>query len=170
MGENTIHYVVGFLFDVSLRHVVLIQKNKPDWQAGKLNGVGGKVEPIDGAVPGQPPVATMVREFKEETGLQTTAEGWHAYAQLGDTMGTWEVTFFWATAPSVTFNTVRTMTDETVKIVSLVDVLMQNNHETIEQLNFIANLNWLIQMALNGISGVDRCQYFQIFEVSYKAP
>ena len=37
-------YVVGLLFSPDRNTVVLINKTKPDWQAGKLNGVGGKIE------------------------------------------------------------------------------------------------------------------------------
>lgn len=45
MTTHTI-YVAGFLFGPMPRHnyVALIRKNKPDWQKGKLNGIGGKVE------------------------------------------------------------------------------------------------------------------------------
>ena len=56
-------WVVGFLMDSDAEQVILIRKNRPEWQAGKLNGVGGKVEPgelIGGA---------MYREFREETGV-----------------------------------------------------------------------------------------------------
>ena len=53
-------YVVGFMFSEE------ILKNKPDWQAGRLNGVGGKVEP------NEYPDQAMVREFEEETGVRTS--------------------------------------------------------------------------------------------------
>lgn len=54
-------YCLGFLFDPSFENVVLIKKNRPEWQAGKLNGVGGKIEE------GETPLEAMVREFWEET-------------------------------------------------------------------------------------------------------
>ena len=63
-----IAYVVGFLFYEE--KVVLIRKKRPAWQAGKLNGVGGHIEP------GETPIEAMVREFKEETGFLTTKEEW----------------------------------------------------------------------------------------------
>lgn len=63
-------YVVGFMFDDYRNTVVLIKKNRPEWQAGKLNGVGGKVEP------NEMPTAAMIREFFEETGVQTNREDW----------------------------------------------------------------------------------------------
>lgn len=56
-------YVVGFCFDTTMEHVLLINKKRPDWQAGKLNGIGGKIEEHEIA-PG-----AMRREFGEETGL-----------------------------------------------------------------------------------------------------
>ena len=36
-------YVLGFLFRDNCTSVVLIRKDKPRWQAGLLNGVGGKI-------------------------------------------------------------------------------------------------------------------------------
>jgi 8-oxo-dGTP diphosphatase len=44
MGDGPTQYVLGFLFDPSQKDVVLIKKLKPEWQKGKLNGVGGKIE------------------------------------------------------------------------------------------------------------------------------
>ena len=55
-------YVVGFMFDTSLTNVALIRKTKPAWQAGLLNGIGGKVEA------GESFDDAMVREFSEEAG------------------------------------------------------------------------------------------------------
>lgn len=56
-------YVCGFLFSRDLTNVVLIRKLKPEWQRGKLNGVGGKIEP------GETWLQAMGREFREEAGL-----------------------------------------------------------------------------------------------------
>ena len=64
MENNTIYYVVGFLFNPDMTEVVLIKKNRPDWQKGLLNGVGGKIES------GEDPITAMIREFKEETGIK----------------------------------------------------------------------------------------------------
>ena len=47
--------------------VMLIRKAKPEWQKGRLNLVGGKVEP------GESFFAAAEREFREETGLDTLA-------------------------------------------------------------------------------------------------
>jgi len=50
--------VVGFCFTLNQQLVVLILKNKPEWQRGKLNGVGGKIK-ID---TDESPLDAMVRE------------------------------------------------------------------------------------------------------------
>lgn len=55
-------YSLGFLFSEDLKHVVLIRKVRPAFQKGKLNGIGGKIEP------GENHLAAMIREFREETG------------------------------------------------------------------------------------------------------
>lgn len=98
-------WVVGFLMDVDAEWVILIRKNRPEWQAGKLNGVGGKVEP------GESPITAMRREFEEETGVAWL--DWHHFASL-----TWEegiVHFFRAFADRPVLDRCRTMTDESVE-------------------------------------------------------
>lgn len=67
-------YVLGFLFSQNRQQVVLIRKTKPDWQAGKLNGVGGKVED------GEHPAVSMEREFLEETGC--VVKDWQLFATM----------------------------------------------------------------------------------------
>lgn len=40
-GKQFNRYVVGFCFNSDLSQIILIEKNKPEWQKGYLNGVGG---------------------------------------------------------------------------------------------------------------------------------
>lgn len=68
-------YVLGFAFGCDGNAVLLIMKNRPKWQAGKVNGVGGKIEEDDWCAE-----AAMVREFKEETGIDTDVSQWEHYA------------------------------------------------------------------------------------------
>ena len=56
-------YVVGFAFTKDLKRVLLINKNKPEWQKGLLNGVGGKIEGKE------TPLEAMRREAIEEVGI-----------------------------------------------------------------------------------------------------
>ena len=103
MSKN---YVVGFLFDDAERNVVLIEKKRPDWQAGKLNGVGGRIEL------GESPSQTMRREFREEAG-QDVATWKPVVTMQGDR---WLVFFFKAFGfPHLS----RTMTDENVSVVDV---------------------------------------------------
>ncbi len=77
-------YVAGFYFShiLSEHLVALVQKTKPEWQRGKLNAIGGKIEE------GETPAEAMRREFKEETGVDVPeweptvtlkGEGWVVY-------------------------------------------------------------------------------------------
>ena len=43
-NKEMMNYCAGFLFDPEKELVVLIEKQKPAWQKGKLNAVGGKIE------------------------------------------------------------------------------------------------------------------------------
>ena len=38
------NYVVGFMIQPHTQRVLFIEKNRPDFQKGKYNGVGGKIE------------------------------------------------------------------------------------------------------------------------------
>jgi 8-oxo-dGTP diphosphatase len=56
-------FTVGFLLTLDLEKVLLIHKIAPAWQKGKLNGLGGKIEPGEGAV------TCFIREIEEESGI-----------------------------------------------------------------------------------------------------
>lgn len=63
-------YTLGFVFNKNLDHVLLMHKNRPDWQAGKINGLGGKLEE------GEDGVSCIQREVKEESGLDIEKDNW----------------------------------------------------------------------------------------------
>lgn len=116
--------------------VVLIRKNRPAYQEGKLNGVGGKVEL------NEPIIEAMIREFYEETGLEIL--DWEYDTTLsGDDF----VVHFFSTVSDRIFE-VATMTDEEVGVYKVNDVLMK-------QLKCMDNLPLLISIALDD-SGVIR--------------
>lgn len=108
--------------------VVLIEKNRPAWQAGKLNGVGGKIEP------GEWTVDAMVREFKEETGCETLTKDWEYFLTLEG--GDWRVYCYRAFRDAQ----LRWVTDE-CPFWTFLDELREHPH--------IPNLAWLIPMALD---------------------
>lgn len=69
-------YVLGLAFDASQSKIVMIRKTRPAWQAGKLNAIGGKIDA------GETPIASMCREFAEETGITTTPDEWHYFMKM----------------------------------------------------------------------------------------
>jgi 8-oxo-dGTP diphosphatase len=125
-------WVVGFMLDEYADFVVLIRKNRPAWQAGKLNGPGGKVEP------GETPHDAMVRQFAEETGCEWP--DWHHFVSLQWEQGV--VHFFRAFAPDGVVASCRTTTDEAVERHYLRDLLTPGN-----PLWATPNLLWLIPLA-----------------------
>lgn len=76
--EKTNSYVCGFMFDPTGQQVLLTQKARPTWQAGKWNGIGGKIEPNETSL------AAMHREFQEETGIVTLGydNGWQKFCSV----------------------------------------------------------------------------------------
>ena len=60
--KATIYFTVGIIFTPDLKAVYLLRKDRPKWQAGLLNGVGGKVEPHETFL------SCMEREAREEAG------------------------------------------------------------------------------------------------------
>lgn len=74
--STPIHYVVGFMFSHDRQRVALIRKQKPVWQHGKLNGIGGKVDSPEDAL------QAMRREFQEETGYHTGFTQWAHFSEM----------------------------------------------------------------------------------------
>lgn len=68
-------YVLGFLVSTNFAQVALIGKLKPEFQKGRLNGIGGKIEP------GEKPIDAMSREFWEETGVTIEPDKWDLMGQ-----------------------------------------------------------------------------------------
>lgn len=117
-------WVVGFLFQGD--RVALVAKTHPEWQAGKLNGVGGKVESDE------TPLQAMQREFAEEAGAQV--EDWREFAVLNVEAGA--IHFFCSHGE----HELKSLTEEIVSWHPLSDLAT---------LPVIPNLHWLIPLALD---------------------
>lgn len=128
-----INYVCGFYFDHTMTRVVLICKLKPKWQAGKLNGIGGKIEDHE------TPLQAMRREFKEECGIDH--EKWHDLVAL--TGIDWRVYFFYAIGKPDEFEYAETQEMEEVAKIDVDDL---------DKYPHISNLRWLIPMALHKLN------------------
>lgn len=78
MKNPATQYVLGFLFDGLGHHVLLMRKERPEWQKGQWNGIGGHVEA------GELPLQAMRRECREEIGLDIEEWGHFATFQGDD--------------------------------------------------------------------------------------
>jgi 8-oxo-dGTP diphosphatase len=126
-------YVLGFMFSKEKDRVVLMTKTKPAWQAGKLNGLGGKIEPNENILD------AMVREFKEETGV--LQEEWI----LGPVISRFgEFRVFIYKCYSDKIDDVKTMEVEEVGVYPVTENMQAS---TIQPQ--IENLSWIIPMLLD---------------------
>ena len=135
-------YVVGFLIDTNF-NVVLIRKNKPRFQADKLNGPGGKIEE------GETPAEAMKREFAEEAGV--IFEGWKLFTKMTDDSmdqnDNYELYVFKGFVEDVREIAVKSMTEELIEI---------HNIKQLFDEQILPSAMWLITMALdNGTNGLN---------------
>lgn len=128
----TTEYVCGFFFSHERSMVALIEKRRPDWQKGKFNGIGGKVEP------GENKNHAMWREFMEEPGADIAPSKWTHFATLHHLAREGVVHFFRADADPTMPSELRQITDERV--------LWCPSHY-LAGLPVMNNLRWLIPMA-----------------------
>jgi 8-oxo-dGTP diphosphatase len=125
-------YVLGFAFCRDL--VLLIRKNKPEWQAGRINGLGGAIEA------GETEQEAMSREFCEEAGVLIRAAHWRKFLtmEFSDCVVHCFVTWLSETE----YYNVRSATSEEVRWVN-------QHHSILRTPACLSNLRWLIPMATN---------------------
>lgn len=122
-------YTIGALFSPDRHFVLLIKKEHPEWQKGKFNLPGGKIEE------GETSLQCVRREFIEETGV--TIDDWKHIGQI-DNPGNYFVDFFAAVAwPD--YPEVKDETEEKVWWHSVYDLPD----------NCISNIYWLVPFAKN---------------------
>jgi 8-oxo-dGTP diphosphatase len=111
------NYVVGFCFSVDHSHVAIILKNRPVYQAGLYNGIGGKVENDEKSK------HAMSREFEEETGVHILSNNWQP-AGIKTDNETYYIDVFYSRTDQV--YDCRTIEDEEVHVVKVSEI---DNHE-----------------------------------------
>lgn len=139
-NSSTKEYVLGFLFNPDKTKVILIEKVKPSWQKGLLNGVGGKIE--EGETAGE----AITREFEEETGVNIPILNWQYIHRILDN----GMIVYCFKATSSDFDLCRTTTPERIKKQSISTLYKQKT---------INNLKWLIHLCLDEIHSFSISKY-----------
>jgi len=120
-------YVVGFAFSENEKYVILVRKQRPEWQKGLLNGPGGHVEV------GESMHDAMSREFKEEVGIETNPYVWsHRITIQGKG---WRVYFLSIKLTDEEFVSAKSMTDEIISITPVGELY---------KFSMVENLRWMI--------------------------
>jgi len=123
------YYVVGFPISLN-NQVLLIKKNRPEWQKGRYNGIGGHIEK------GETPLQCIIRECKEETGLITFEQDWINTVIYS---GSDYIVHFYISRPINIKNYIQE-TDEWLKIFDISDI---------PNVDTIYNLKWIIPLSLD---------------------
>ncbi len=135
-------YVNGFMLDPKTHTVLFIEKQRPIFQKGKWNGIGGKIER------GETPAQAMVREFREETGVTTEQAHWQHTLSL---YGADFVVHFFRNLVSE-FPRFATTTDERVGLHQLEDIYVRFEcdrdgfPDIVTPLPVLDNMRWILPM------------------------
>lgn len=127
-------YVVGFAFTEKLDYVLLVEKRRPDFQKGLINGIGGKIDK------GETPIDAMRRESLEEIGLSLTFK-WDCKGVMkgiNNDGRLFECYIFYAYTDEI--NNYRQMEDEPLLFV---------NTQRYKDLPLMENLKFLIPMGMS---------------------
>jgi 8-oxo-dGTP diphosphatase len=127
-------YTAGGIFSKERNEILLIRKNRPDWQKGKFNFVGGKMEE------GETPLQTMRREAFEETTIKD--DDWKEIAVLEAKH--FEVTFFAIYNQDI--KKIKALTDEELYPMMIKDIYNPNYYFYND---IMKNLRVVISLALD---------------------
>lgn len=135
-------YVVGFLFNALFSRVALIRKQKPKWQSGLLNGIGGKIEEGENAM------TAMRREFGEEANYPAPSElQWRRFCEMhgaNNDGSAFAIDFFFCVGHP---HLVASMEAEQIEVHEVCDIAGGWERT-------IGNLPWLVALAKDCGSGV----------------
>jgi len=131
---STVYFVLGLCFNEKRDEVLLMRKNRPAWCAGQFAAVGGKVEP------NEIHANAMIREFKEEAGVDTSREDWNGYfMELVDDQYRYRMLFYRAFSNRI-FREAKQMETETLHRFPIT---------LLPHIPLIDSLRWIIPLALD---------------------
>jgi 8-oxo-dGTP diphosphatase len=145
-------FVCGFMFDaldIGAR-VLLTQKQRPKWQAGKLNGIGGEVNR------GESFNQAMMREFREETG--NSFDKWTYFCRMRY-IDHETIHFFYGVG--ALFYECKTQTDEPLINLSVQTLIHHYDH-------CVADVRWLVPMAFG--MAQENCRYLEVIKCDVLFP
>lgn len=135
-------YTAGIAYNET--GLLLVLKDRPAWQSGNWNAIGGRVEY------GEFPIDAMVREFHEETSIRIERDSWKCGVVLnGDT---WHVHFFATRLPS-DFRKVTSLPSRNDVGETLSWILWPSFWGG--GLKKIWNLNWIVPLCIDGAVSSD---------------
>lgn len=136
--------------------VLLVLKDKPEFQKGRFNLVGGKIEA------GETPLEAAIRELKEESGLNPLSK--ELCVIMGKITGSWGEVH--CVKIPVIFSKLNPRPEET-EVVSWMDwpevcnsPLLMPNLKTIIPMMMTGVMNW--ELEDEGVSGIDKRHSFQV--------
>ncbi|HKT09815.1 MAG TPA: NUDIX domain-containing protein [Gemmatimonadaceae bacterium] len=121
------HYVLALLFTADREQIVLVEKTRPAWQAGRVNALGGKLEP------GERAEDAARREVREEAGVE---------------VADWHPVLVWHDA-QYTMHVVRAFDDAALHAHTAEDQRVFRVPVTELPPNVIDNVRWLVPLALD---------------------
>jgi 8-oxo-dGTP diphosphatase len=127
VGRRTLDYVLALLFTADGREVVLVRKNRPAWQLGRVNVLGGKLHD------GESLFDAARREVREEAGVDI--EEWEHFLVWHD--------------PAYRLRAVRAFDEAARRARTAEDQEVFLAHVRALPLEVIDNLRWIIPLALD---------------------
>lgn len=138
-------YVLGFVFSKDMESVLLMHKNRPAWQNGLVNGLGGKVEE------GEDTFDTVRREIQEESGLDISNDKWIKSGKVYSDSFTMDV---FGTIYDGEQSGAKALEDEPIEWFRVREL----------PTNIVENIPWLIHITFDKLKNNN----FEQFEVKYK--
>jgi len=133
-------YTLGFVVFRGVNKILLMEKRKPEFQKGFLNGLGGKPEDDEGFTD------CIIREIEEESGLKTNTKDWNYFCKMVG--ADWEVYCFISMLDHKRMEGISTKEEEKIVILDL------NKINTCYP-NLLGNIPWLVGMGIDSIMNKD---------------